>query len=254
MTHDQASELIAALALDAVDGEELLAIEAHMVDCPHCQSEFDAMLEVAGALGNSVEPLPEHLWDSIASRIYEDRDHEVPVLTLFDGGGAAKDVRQGPTRPNRFTRVLAVPLAIAAVVVAVLAFQLVNANDKVSNLQSALQASDTSVVQAALKTPGHQLVDLKGASEQQLAEFVMLPSGQGYLVSSSMPTLASGKTYQLWGIIDGKSISIGLMGSAPGHVAFTMAGTPTPTELAVTVEPAGGTQTPTSQVVAAGTV
>jgi anti-sigma-K factor RskA len=253
VNHDQASELIAALALDAVDGEELAAIEEHIANCPHCQSELDAMLEVAGALGNSVEPLPEHLWSAIASRIYEDRGHEAPVLTLFDTDEKPKELRQR-TRTTRFTRALTVPLAIAAVIVAVLAFQLVNANGRVSNLQRALQASDTSAVTAALKTPGHQLVDLKGASDQQLAEFVMLPSGQGYLVSSSMPTLASGKTYQLWGVIGGKSISIGLMGNSPGHVAFTIAGPPAPTELAVTIEPAGGTQTPTTQIVAAGTV
>ena len=37
----------------------------------------------------------------------------------------------------------------------------------------------------------------------QLAEFVMLPNGTGYLVKSSMPTLASNETYQLWGHREG---------------------------------------------------
>ncbi len=253
MTHDEASELIAVLALDAVDGEERRAVEEHIAECPRCQSEFDAMLEVAGALGNSVEPLPEHLWTSIERHIYDDRDHEPPVLTLFSTDETTSTVRR-PTRGNALRRSLAVPLAVAAVVVAVLAFQLVHANGRVSNLQRALRASDTSAITAALKTPGHKLVNLEGASDQRLAEFVMLPDGRGYLVSSHMPALTSSETYQLWGVIGGKTISIGLMGSSPGHVSFTVAGPPTPTELAVTVEPAGGTQTPTSQIIAAGTV
>lgn len=254
MTHAEAHELLAALALDAVEDDERQAVEDHVAGCPRCQSELDALLEVAGALGNSVEPLPEHLWSSISSRIYDDRDHELLALTLLDADGVSPSTTRRPPRAARLARIALLPLAAAAVVVAVLAFQLVHANGRVSNLQSALRASDSSEVTAALRTPGHQLVDLEGASNQRLAEFVMLPDGRGYLVNSKMPALSSGSTYQLWGIIGGKSISIGLMGRSPGHVTFTVAGPPRPTELAVTVEPSGGTSTPTSQIVAAGTV
>ena len=254
MTHDQASELIAALALDAVEGDERTALEAHLAECPRCQSEFDAMLEVAAALGNSVEPLPEHLWASISNRIYDENAREAPVLTLFDTEGSTSNIRRRPSRSTWVRKSLALPLAVAAVVVAVLAFQLVSDNGRVSNLQQALRASDSSAITAALHAPGHKLVTLKGASDQKLAEFVMLPDGRGYLVSAKMPTLTTSETYQLWGVFGGKTISIGLMGSEPGHVTFTAAGPPTPTELAVTVEPAGGAPTPTSQIIAAGSV
>jgi anti-sigma-K factor RskA len=250
MTHDEASELIAALALDAVVGDERTTLEAHVAECPRCQSEFDAMLEVAAALGNSVEPLPEHLWSSISTRIYDHED-ETPALTLFDGEGTTSKRSPSSSGPARLRRSLALPLAVAAVVVAVLAFQLASDNGRVSNLKDALRASE---VTAALSAPGHKLVTLKGASDQKLAEFVMLPDGQGFLVSSKMPTLTTSETYQLWGVVGGKTISIGVMGNSPGHVTFTVAGPAKPTELAVTVEPEGGTQTPTSQIVAAGTV
>jgi anti-sigma-K factor RskA len=69
-----------------------------------------------------------------------------------------------------------------------------------------------------------------------------------------MPALSSDETYQLWGIINGTPISIGLMGDLPNEVGFTVAGGATPSSLDVTVEPAGGTQTPTSPVVASGVV
>ena len=55
-------------ALDALEGDEHELIEAHLAECPRCRAELDAHREVAAALGNSVEPLPEGLWSSIAER------------------------------------------------------------------------------------------------------------------------------------------------------------------------------------------
>jgi anti-sigma factor RsiW len=253
MNHEEASELIASLALDAVDENERMALEEHIATCPKCQNELDAMREVAGALGNTVEPLPEHLWTSISSRIYQDRDDKVPALALLSNGEGTSTQARRP-RSSRLVRTLALPLAVAAVIVAVLAFQLANADHRASNLQSALSASSSSQVAAALKTPGHEIVNLDSSSQQHLAKFVLLPNGRGYLVSSNMPTLTGNDTYQLWGVIDGKSISIGLIGRTPSHVAFTVVGPPSPTELAITVEPSGGTSKPTTPLVASGTV
>jgi anti-sigma factor RsiW len=250
MNHDEVSELLASLALDAVDDAERQALEAHVATCPRCQSELDALREVAGALGNGVEPLPEHLWSSISTRIYEDRGEQVPPLVLLDTDADAPVTHR---RSRRLVRTLAWPLAVAAVIVAVLAFQLVNADQRASNFQSALNATSTSQVDAALRTPGHEIVNVDSATSERLAKFVLLPNGRGYLVSADMPTLSANQTYQLWGIIRGKAISIGLMGRSPAHVAFTVAGPPNPTELAVSVEPAGGASRPSS-IIASGTV
>jgi anti-sigma-K factor RskA len=82
----------------------------------------------------------------------------------------------------------------------------------------------------------------------------MLPNGTGYLVSSSMPALASKDTYQLWGVVNGSPVSIGVMGSSPGQVTFTMSSSPGPSELAVTVQKAGGSLTPAKDFVASGPV
>jgi anti-sigma-K factor RskA len=252
MNHDEANDLLAALALDAVDEAERQAIEEHIATCPRCQSELDAMREVAGALGNTVEPLPEHLWSSISSRIYDDQPDPVPALALLADDDTTATSRR--RRSSQLRRSLAPALAVAAVVVAVLAFQLVNANSRNSNLQSALEASSSSQVAAALNTPGHKLIVLDSATKNSLAKFVLLPDGRGYLVDDHMPSLASNETYQLWGVIQGKAISIGLMGRTPHRVTFTVAGPPSLSELAVTVEPAGGTSTPTTPMVATGTV
>ncbi|HEY5093421.1 MAG TPA: anti-sigma factor, partial [Acidimicrobiales bacterium] len=147
----------------------------------------------------------------------------------------------------------ALSFAAAASIIA-LSLGLSGANSHVSNLQKALKLANRSALQTALATPGHRLVDLSNSAQQPIAQFVMLPDGTGYLVTSHMPDLASNQTYQLWGIVKGSPVSIGVMGNAPGPVTFTMASSPPPTELAVTVQQSGGSLTPSKIFVATGAV
>ncbi len=142
-------------------------------------------------------------------------------------------------------------IAVAAASVAVvLGVGLVRADNKVSNLQAASPA-----VTAALRAPGHQLVVLDSTtSKTAQAKVVVLPSGQGYLVSSTLPSLDKGRTYQLWAIEGNQPISLGLLGHAPGQAAFTMAGSTRPSHLSITAEPAGGSVFPTGPIIATGTV
>jgi anti-sigma-K factor RskA len=142
----------------------------------------------------------------------------------------------------------------AAAIAAVLGVNLVHANNQISSLNHAIPASAV----AALKVPGHKVVDVESAHHVELAQFVVVPSGQGYgqgyLVKSNLPTLSSTKTYQLWGVIDGQAISLGLLGRDPHGAAFTLGGSSHPAELGITVEPAGGSVVPTGSMLAAGTV
>jgi hypothetical protein len=256
MTHDEANELLAALALDAVGDDERALIEAHVATCPRCQSELDALREVAAALGNSVEVLPEGIWPSISRRIYEDQNDETRATPELDMDALAAPVSLDAVRANSFRsrQVIGSLAAVAAAVAVVLGFTLANVNGHVSRLQKALALASQSEVQAALAVPQHRLVNLDSADHVILAQFVVLPDGRGYLVKSSMPKLAGYETYQLWGIINNTAISIGLMGRSPGDVTFTVSGSPRPSRLAVTVEPSGGTSTPTTPAVASGLV
>ncbi len=157
----------------------------------------------------------------------------------------------GTTRRRRVMVSTIGTIAVAAASVAVvLGIGLVRADNKVSNLQAASPA-----VTAALRAPGHQLVVLDSStSKTQQAKVVVLPSGQGYLVSSALPSLDKGRTYQLWAIEGNQPVSLGLLGGSPGQAAFTMAGATRPTHLSITAEPAGGSVFPTGPIIASGTV
>ena len=147
---------------------------------------------------------------------------------------------QGSRRPTRALVITVGALAVAAAAAAVvLAIGLVRADNTASNLQSARGAA-LSTVQAALHAPGHRLITLDSGSQAALAQVVVVPSGQGYLVSSMLPSLGDGRTYQLWEVEGKQPISLGLLGASPRQAAFTMAGSTRPSRLAVTAEPSGG--------------
>ena len=257
MTHDEAGDLLGAYALDAVDGDEFSELEEHLETCPRCRAELDSLREVAAAMGNSVEPLPEQLWSQIAIRLPERQEvEEPPPMPLLTPAArspfrAPADARRRRQR-NTVSTIGAIAVAAAAVAV-VLGIGLVRADSKVSNLQSA-QARPSAAVTAALHAPGHQLVTLDTSTHTQVAQVVVVPSGQGYLVSSKLPPLGDGRTYQLWAIEGNQPISLGLLGGSPHQAAFTMAGSTRPSHLSITAEPAGGSVLPTSPILATGTV
>jgi anti-sigma-K factor RskA len=258
MSHDEASDLLGAYALDAVDGDEFTELEEHLETCPRCRAELDSLRDVAAAMGNSVEPLPEGLWSQIAVRLpqrQEEEPHPMPRLTPEVSSPFRRPASHAvPTRRRRTMLTTFGAIAVAAAAVAVVfGIGLVRADNKVSNLQS-VQAAPSAAVTAALETPGHRVVTLDSSTHAEKAKMVVLPSGQGYMVSSSLPSLDKGRTYQLWAIEGNQPISLGLLGSSPSQAAFVMAGSTRPSHLSITAEPAGGSVFPTGQIVATGTV
>src|SRR5580700_5024848 len=116
MTHDEAGDLLGAYALDAVDGDEFTELEEHLETCPRCRAELDSLREVAAAMGNSVEPLPEGLWSQIAGRLPERQEDAEPppmprltseVRTPFRAPAGGR----GPRRRTTITSIGAIAVA-----------------------------------------------------------------------------------------------------------------------------------------------
>jgi anti-sigma-K factor RskA len=260
ISHEEASELLGAYALHAVDVDEVTEVEEHLDTCPRCRAELDGLREVAGALGNLVEEPPDGLWSGIVSRLPERHEGTAQVPPMPRLGASEPSPFRAPAATPRRTRSRGVgatvaTFAVAAAAVAiVLGIGLVQANHKVSNLQQAAGHQLNATVAAALEAPGHHVVELDSTTHRQLAEFVVVPDGRGFLVSSRLPKLHSGSTYQLWGIVGNQAISLGLLGASPAQASFTMAGSVQPKQLSITAEPAGGSVVPTTSVVATGTV
>ncbi len=273
MNHAEASELLGAYALDAVEPEEAEAVEAHLETCPRCRDELRSHREVVGLLAYAGQEAPEGLWDRVVARINDPADSDPRFenphalrLVGFDGTEAPAGARSttqvpAPSRAFRrsgFNRVTGLVAAAAVVVVALMGLEVARLQGRTDHLQGQITAMagapTMATVERALAVPGARRIALDPiAGGTERLEAVILPGGQGYLYDSRLTPLSSAQTYQLWGVVGDQRISYGVLGSAPADVVPFRASSGVQA-LAVTAEVAGGVVTSTQRPVAVGLV
>jgi anti-sigma-K factor RskA len=110
---------------------------------------------------------------------------------------------------------------------------------------------------AAMTAPGSQVAVLHGrGAAAGITGFAAFPTtGGGYMLLTDVPAAPAGKTYQAWFIASGPPVSAGTMDASDGIVLGSgLQPTPGTQTVAVTVEPAGGSNQPTSDPIIVGTV
>jgi len=130
-------------------------------------------------------------------------------------------------------------------------------NHRVDQLSAlARQTGGSQGLAAALVDPTARHYALVSTSPggQPVGQLIILPSGASYLVGSRLPQLGSDRTYQLWSMVEGRAVSVGLLGAHPGTVAFTVDPNVATHAYLVTIERAGGVVAPTGAPVARATV
>lgn len=233
LTHSELQELLGAYALDAVEPDEAAAIETHLTECPRCRAEVAEHREAATLLAFAGSPAPDALWDRVAGAL----DEPPPPL------GLAPVV---PMRPRRAgpTRALVAAVAVAAAVIAALGVEVVRQDHRIDRLAAVTdQRGLEQAAAAAAVAPGARTVRLRSGDGRQTADAIVLPDGRGYLVQARLPAVAAGHTYQLWGIVAGQPISLGLLGGDPAISSFRAVGPLS--ALAITAEAEGGAAAPT---------
>ena len=252
MNHDEISELLGAYALDAVDPDESAIISDHLAGCPRCSAELAEHREVAGLLGGAGGDAPARLWDGIAAAATRPAPAAAPAaVSDFAAAAATRDAsRPRQSRAHRWAMgVAAVAVAIALVAGA----QVVRLQGRVDNLSAAsAQQGLARVALLAMLDPTAKLISLHATSQATpaVAELVVLPSGTSFLINRKMAPLGAGETYQLWGIVHGRAISLSVLGATPQTVPFALDPTSAVTVFAVTAERSGGAVAPTSAPVA----
>ena len=246
MTHDDIAELLGVYALDAVGADEAAVVAAHVEHCPRCAAELAQHHEVAALLANAGRDASVELWDKIAARL-DPSGEPPPAATVMDAA-LADALPRRLTRRQRRTRwsVTATIGAVAAAAIAVLGVQVGHLHHQLG------QTTVSAAAQAARRDPAARTVSLRSTSRPAttVADVVVLPSGSGYLIDSGLQRLAGDRTYQLWGLEHGRTVSLGLLGRAPGAVAFSQGSSGAVTAYAITAEAAGGAVAPTSAPVA----
>jgi len=265
MSHEDLRELLGVYALDAVEPDEALAVEAHLAECPQCRAEVEEHRSVASLLGNVGAAAPIGLWDQIAASLDDDpvapfgagvsggADHgEVADHVLsFPAGG--RDVRAARRRPRAAVILTAMAAACFLVVGVAGVVTIRQQQDRVDDLaaQVASTRDDTSAAQA-LADPSSSLVSLTSSVDDIEVRAVIGADGTGYLLGAPLPETGADATYQLWGLNGTRAVSLGLLGSDPRVFQFHIEDPVT--GLAITAEQAGGADQPTTDPLVTGVI
>ncbi|HEX3539987.1 MAG TPA: anti-sigma factor [Acidimicrobiales bacterium] len=283
-THEELQELLGAYALDAVDADEAAAIERHLPTCPRCRNELTDHREVAAMLGDAGAPAPSGLWDRIvagleepppelrltrapsygdpswASRFAAAEPTAAPTGTVGWPAIAARTPEVAPVLPlDTRRRRRSVPMRFmvamgtaAAVIVALLGVEI--GRLQVHKSPPATGNLAMLAYQVADANPQAHHVVLTSPDGAYTVKAVIVPDGLTYIGPGNLATLPADQTYQMWGVVNGARISLGVIGDTPTYAAFTTP--PVATVLAMTVEERGGvvssTKTPVVTAVVSG--
>jgi anti-sigma factor RsiW len=218
-------DLTPAYALDALDAEDAREYEAHLARCERCRDELATLSEAAGALAYAADaPLPR---PELRARILQQARRERPNVA--------------PLRPR-----WAVPVAAAAAVAACAAIALgiwaASLSNKLDRRTIALEQQGR--VSAILGDPRAQ----RSASSDNRGTLVVAPSGEAVLVVNRLAPPPAGRTYEAWVAAGARPEPAGTFDGG-GDVSLVLLGRHVPRGAAVllTVEPDGGTDTPTTR-------
>ena len=235
--------LAGAYALNALPSDEQAFFERHLAACETCRAEVLELQETAAKLaaGTAATP-PASLRASVlaAANVTRQLPPEVPESA----------VRQRVPSTWRRTRdrILMPVAACLAIVVIALTGVTLRLNQQLRDTEG---APSTAVV-TVLGAPDLETASLD-MGEAGPGRFLYSPSlDQGVLVAHGMAAPADDQTYELWLIHDGTPVPAGTFqpdgsGAAVAEVTAPVKGAEL---VAITLEPAGGSERPTGEVLA----
>jgi anti-sigma-K factor RskA len=250
--HEQFAEDLSLYALGALQGEERLAVEKHLQDCPDCRHELVQLQGDLALLALSASgPKPP-----LRSR--------ERLMTAI-----AREPRRTPVRlVKRKTWWTALEWAAAAAMVAVLTL-LLRQNTDLRQRVAALEANSTGQQKQLLQAKEliatltsadavhFTLVAGKTPPQPQGKAIYIRSTSTLVFLASNMPELPPQKTYELWLIpTSGAPIPAGLF-RPDRHGSAALIKPPLPTGVeaktfAITVEPGAGSAAPTSTPIMVG--
>ena len=251
MTPVHPEDDLALYALDALDGEERAAVEAHLASCPACVGLVDEHRTTLAALTADEAP-PAAVWQRIAADIGAARvPTPLPVVPSAPTDAVPPAADEDPPAPihlrprSRSTTRWALIGAVAAaalVIGGVVGLVLGGAEDESDDLAE--------LAAAALDDPDASVATLSTDAGQPAAR-VVVEGTTGYVLVDDLPALPEGEEYQLWKLGGDVPVSLGVIGDGSNGVAAV--GVPAGTsEMALSTEPAGGSPAPTGDIVATG--
>jgi anti-sigma-K factor RskA len=242
MVHEEYKEMIPARALSALDAAEAQAMNEHLENCAECRKELDEWQATAAALAlgaNPAEPSPK-----LRERILDEvrKDMVEPQVVPFRS-----------TPRNLWSSFGSLGAMAAAVLFTALIVGVVVLWRQNNAIQKDLEQQREFV--QLVTSPGARVSELKATNVAGGASATIAydRSGHAILLANNLPNVPQGKAYQLWFLVgntppkpgktfapdsNGKGV---LKEQVPGEALDSPV-------FAITLEPAGGSTTPTSPI------
>lgn len=201
--------LSAAYALDALSAEERQEFEQHLAHCEECRETVAAFHDTAASLAHGVEA--QQPPPELRARLLEQARAERGNVVPF--------------RPRWTVRATSAVAAVAAVAAIAFGIWAATLHNQLGDRPEAFR--------------------LEGANGQ----LVVTPEGDAALIVDDLAPAPTGKTYEAW-VIEGETPEpAGTFAGGGTQTAFALTRTvPEGATVAVTIEPEGGSESPTGDV------
>ncbi|MGH3459266.1 anti-sigma factor [Aeromicrobium sp.] len=227
--------LIAPYALNSLEADDRSRFEAHLALCEQCRVELVGFLSTAARLGEAeaMTPPPELRERLVTMAASTSQEH--PVVTAISQR----------SRMRRMAPRIGLVAAAAAAILGIGGF--VAEHERADDLS----AERSRVVAVMTAEDGSMTADdANGGGNVRV--IASKSHNAAVVLGESLPTLDDDRTYQVWHMEDGKPTSVGLLGHGSGMLY--VASIKGADAYAVTVEPDGGSPSPTSDPIATAPV
>jgi len=244
--------LTGAYALDALSGTERVVFEHHMAECESCAAEVAELQDTAGRLGSAVAVTPPpSLRKDVLAAARQVRQQPPLAPSGVPDGPDAPDGPVTPTgqiapvvtlRPRWQVWTASAAAAACLVVAAVFGVQSVSAQRETRQAQEQLD-----LMLSVLSAPDAKIATAS-AGDSRATAVVSQSQGKVAFMAMGMPPLPEDRSYQVWSIGPSGMHSVGVMtdGADPAPLLGALADG---TAIGVTIEPRGGSTTPSADPV-----
>ncbi|MBC7876405.1 MAG: anti-sigma factor [Anaerolineales bacterium] len=252
----QIEELLPFYALNALTDEERDLVESYLLEHPEARQQIEEMGGAVSSLPYSLPPVEP------STRTKQALMARVAVDQRAHPSTQGQPSRPPLTRLNNIFQAFSLGVAAVAIIWAViLNIQLSRLQNQVSSLGDALIAQENSLEQINAKLPqvtpsGVVTISLSGTTSRPDAHGQLIAdpnSHSAILVIAGLATLEPGKTYQVWFIEAGGPVSAGLLTVDENGQAVLILTAESAigsfNSIGISIEPEGGNQQPTGEIV-----
>jgi anti-sigma-K factor RskA len=221
-------DLLAPYAADALEDADRTEVSSHLAECRNHDSELSAFRADLARLGRTVSPVepPAELRAKLLDAF--DREAGATAGPAAAAPPAPIPLPEPAQRPERRQSLFAMPSFAYALAAAFLLLAI-----GLGAWGAGRGGGDNG-----------QITYAQTDAQQRSLQVTYLPSRDIAILNTTLPPLPNDRTYQAWSIVNGQARSIGVLRpTGPNAFEVDLSGTQA---IALTVEPAGGSTTPTT--------